>query len=61
VFTNTTSYHPSRKVKERAGGRLIVCLDCGFEMPYSWNEIRSSRQAKAARSHEQQPEEVVAV
>ena len=63
---NTTfPFTRPRKVKE--GGRLadtyIVCLDCGFETPYSWNEMRSFKERRKATStnvtEEQQSEEVV--
>ena len=53
-----------RKVKEpgRVADTYIVCLDCGFEMPYRWNEMRVFKERRKARpAREQQPEEAVAV
>lgn len=53
-----------RKVKEpgREADTYIVCLDCGFEMPYSWNEMRVFKERRKARpAREQRPEEAVAV
>ena len=53
-----------RKVKEpgRVADTYIVCLDCGFEMPYSWNEMSVFKERRKARpAREQQPEEAVAV
>ena len=53
-----------RKVKQpgRVADTYIVCLDCGFEMPYSWNEMRVFKERrKAGPAREQQPEEAVAV
>jgi RNase P subunit RPR2 len=34
----------SARARRRAGPRTyIVCLDCGKEMPYSWDEMRFLR------------------
>ncbi|MBI3934435.1 MAG: hypothetical protein HY316_07055 [Acidobacteria bacterium] len=53
-----------RKVKEagRVADTYIVCLDCGYEMPYSWNEMRVLKERRRARvNHQEQPEEAIAV
>ena len=53
-----------RKVKEpgRRADTYIVCLDCGFEMPYSWNEMRAYKERRKARVRQvQQPEKAVAL
>ena len=37
-----------------ATGTYVVCLDCGKEFPYDWNEMRmlsGSAQRKLARAH----------
>ena len=53
-----------RKVKEagRVADTYIVCLDCGHEMPYSWNEMRVVKERRKVQINQQeQPEEAVAV
>ena len=53
-----------RQVREpgRKADTYIVCLDCGFEMPYSWHEMRVYKERRKARVRPaQQPEEAVAV
>jgi hypothetical protein len=56
-----------RKVREarRRADTYIVCLDCGYEMPYSWNEMRAYKERRRGRPGagvpEQQPDEAVAV
>ncbi|HEY7680617.1 MAG TPA: hypothetical protein VIC04_08890 [Terriglobia bacterium] len=39
-----TSFPITRPAKVRQWGRTnntyVVCLNCGFEMPYSWNDMR---------------------
>ncbi|HWP85435.1 MAG TPA: hypothetical protein VNN17_09610, partial [Terriglobia bacterium] len=39
-----------RKVKDafRVADTYIVCLDCGYEMPYSWNEMRVYKERRKA-------------
>ena len=61
-----TTFPITRPRKVREAGRLadtyIVCLDCGHEMPYSWNEMRVVRERRKAQvNHQEQPEEAVAV
>jgi hypothetical protein len=53
-----------RKVKDagRQADTYIVCLDCGYEMPYSWNEMKVYKERrKAVERPVEQPEEAVAV
>ena len=65
-FHKNTTFPITRPRKVREPGRLrdtyIVCLDCGFEMPYSWNEMRVYKERRKAHLRPvRQPEEAVAV
>lgn len=49
-----------RPLAAQATGTYIVCLDCGKEFPYDWNEMRMlspSAQKKLARSRSLEPGE----
>jgi hypothetical protein len=43
-----------RRVKDafRVADTYIVCLDCGYEMPYSWNEMKAYKERRKSRSHQ---------
>jgi len=38
-----------------ATGTYVVCLECGHEFPYDWNEMTAVRESRAARVHVPQP------
>jgi hypothetical protein len=46
----------TRPSKQRQLGRLadtyVVCLDCGHEMPYSWNEMRVIKERRRPDAEE---------
>jgi hypothetical protein len=54
-----------RRVKDafRIADTYIVCLDCGYEMPYSWNEMRvyKERRRKTRAHQTRKAEEAIAV
>lgn len=54
-----------RRVQQgsRRADTYIVCLDCGYEMPYSWGEMRVIKKdrRKASSSPPQEQEQAVAV
>ena len=65
-FHKNTTFPITRPRTVREPGRMadtyIVCLDCGYEMPYSWNEMRIYKERRKARLRpEPQPDEAVAV
>jgi len=45
---------PSRKMATASNrhGTYVVCLDCGHEMPYSWNEMRVIKERRRAKAEE---------
>ena len=51
-----TGFPITRPPKQRQVGRLadtyIVCLDCGHEMPYSWNEMRVIKERRRPDAQE---------
>jgi len=61
-----TTFPITRQRRVKDAGRMadtyIVCLECGFEMPYSWNEMRVYKERRKARVRPVQlPKEAVAV
>jgi len=51
-----TTFPISRAPKVRQLGRLsdtyIVCLDCGYEMPYSWSQMRVFKERRKSAAEE---------
>jgi hypothetical protein len=45
-----TVHSRSRSQAAALTGTYVVCLDCGRELPYDWNEMKVVRSAKRHRS-----------
>jgi hypothetical protein len=41
-------------------GTYIVCLDCGKEIPYNWEEMRTEKKPQRVREHEHEEERAAA-
>jgi hypothetical protein len=59
-FPITVRAARSRTNASVKAGTYVVCLDCGHEFPYDWNETKivSSRQPKAPAQAAPQPRRV---